>query len=341
MMLKKIVFIILVSSKLFGCYGQDSIQFMHEGIFEYALVSGSEVYIPIRPSLTGKVHIIWKKKMYVESPVYLHLCSAPENPNFGFAWSKSGDTIFNLDFWRSNSGRSSYINYRQFESKDSLELTYLPRDLEIKKNTFLLIPLLHYFKSFGKLRYKLNREELIDIDNTLNFDIYAPNDKKLEFYLRDKEAFYIWECDVPDKGIVANWHQVSVYGLKDWDVNYPPRKYSESYSSEKVKLNSIPDSLFLQGHFKVVVQGKNKFIVNREHALIYYMNDKEIVKVGGIDVSKDYPTIRGKKLFVEDRDNKEIIFFAPVIWEKNKYPKPKVRVMSEAEMKEKFKYVLK
>jgi hypothetical protein len=124
------------------------------------------------------------------------------------------------------------------------------------------------------------------------------------------------------------------------DLEYAPRKYSDSYSGTKTQFKAIKDSLFFDGHFKIIAQNEHKFIINREHGLIYYLGKKEIARIGKVDVTDDYPVLRGKKLFIEDRDNNEIIFFAPVSWEKNRHPKPKVRTMNEQEIKEKFRYVM-
>lgn len=337
--------VIIISSIIFVlgacCYGQMTRIYSTEGKVEYALIDNGNLHSSIRPDYHGYSAIVYRQNINRPSIPIKHFCSGPSNDKMPFSWSKSQEILFSVAFWRSNAARIATIYYREFEQRDTVEISSsVNQNKIIFENELVLTPLSNYFNSFSQLKQKLNREEMIAIENTLSFDIY-PQNKKLEFYLRDKDAFYLWECDVPEQGIVANWREVVVYAMKDWDSEYVPRKYSDSYTGKKTKLASIPDSLFMDGHFKVVVQGKNKFIINREHALIYYINGNEIVRVGSVYVSKDYPAIRGKKLFIEDRDNDEIIFFAPVTWETNNYPKPKVKVMTKKEMKDKFKYVLK
>ena len=197
-----------------------------------------------------------------------------------------------------------------------------------------------YIHSFRKARYLPNLDEMKAIIDSLSFDIHSFNDNEIKFYLRDPDAFYIWQCELPKKGSIGEWKQLAVYVTPEIDMEYPPRKYSESFNKKKVKYNSIKDSLFMDGHFKVIIQNENTFIINRNHGNIYLVAKKKIIRIGKVDVENNYPKLGGKALFIEDRDNNQIIFFAKVEWVKNKYPKPKVKIMDKEEMNEKFKYVL-
>lgn len=98
--------------------------------------------------------------------------------------------------------------------------------------------------------------------------------------------------------------------------------------------------MFFDGHFKVVTQNNEKYIINRNHGYIYYLGKKKIERIGKVQVAENYPKIQGKPLFIEDRDQNRLIFFAPIEWEDTKLPKPNVYYMQEDEMREYFKYVM-
>jgi hypothetical protein len=314
----------------------------YEGKFDYALLDQTCIYIPLRPIEAGYTHEIWKRCLTPNSKVTLHYGSGPWSLRHSFAWSKSKDMTFGVSFWGSNTGRANtYVDYREFEKKDSVELVRTASDEEIiKKKSVWVTPMHEYYNSFFRLSKRPGQAYTDAMYNTLDFDIYAPSPDRIQFYLRDTTALYIWECQLPaDRN--PDWKEIKVYTSPKTDFEYAPLKYSKSYSGTKTALNAIQDSLFFEGHFKIIAQGEHKFIINREHALIYYIGNEQIVRIGSVSVPHNYPTIRSKKLFIEDRDNGEIIFFGPVTWEDNNHPKPKIKVMNEAEMKEKFKYVLK
>jgi hypothetical protein len=51
-------------------------------------------------------------------------------------------------------------------------------------------------------------------------------------------------------------------------------------------------------------------MVNTSHGAIYYLAKNKVVKVAQIEYFKDYPAIfSGKRLFIEDRDKSELLFF--------------------------------
>jgi len=339
--MKKFIILILMFNPLLMVYGQDTISYLREGKLEYALVQDSSIYIPFRPNLSGFAAVIRKSDIYQTSSVIRHICSDPRNPNLPFAWCKNDVNLFSVAFWHSgNGGRNMRIYYRIFETRDSLEMLRLPKNQEIKKESLFLTPLKKYFNSFYKVKYP-GKEELKAIENSLSFDIYA-QDSTLVFYLRDKDAFYIWDCLLPTKGEWnTQWNELAVFTAPAFDMNYVPRKFSDSYTGTKTIQNSIKDSLFFNGHLKVIDQNNEKFIINREHGSIYYLGKKEIEKIGNISLNDYYFKIKGKRVFIEDRDNRQIIFFAPVEWSRDDLPKPKVKIITnEKEFKEMFKYVL-
>ena len=340
-MIAKYIGYIIIFTLSFTAPGQQLNYKLYEGRFDYALIEDSKIYSVNRANDWNSADYIWTKSLQKPSPVFINYSTAFLKPNYPSAWIKTRNTLFYIIFFSSNTGlANTYIHYREPEKKDSLEMTKSINIKEIPEVRLWITPLSDYYDSFFRLKRIPNRTQTEAMYNTLDFDIHAPSPNLVRFYLRDTTALYVWECQLPAASN-PDWKEVKVYTSPKTNFEYPPLKHSKSYSGTKTVRNAIADSLFFDGHFKVIEQGTNKFIINREHAIIYYISDTAIVRVGSVAVPDNYPTIRGKKLFIEDRDNGQLIFFAPVSWENNSYPKPKVKVLNEKEMKEKFKYVLR
>ena len=96
---------------------------------------------------------------------------------------------------------------------------------------------------------------------------------------------------------------------------------------ENASYKAIKDTLFFDGHFKAYRQGENIFIINQKHGEIYFLDKKEIIKIGTIDLMSYKYKIDNVKVYIEDKDNDRLIFFAPIKWEKEKYPKPNIEVI--------------
>jgi hypothetical protein len=316
----------------------------YEGKFDYALLEENCFYIPFRPKEGEVVHILRKQCLSPKSMVIEHFSAGPENPKLSFAWAKRGNLAFGVDLMGFGERRShinfNHLIYRKFETKDSVQMSNLTA-IEALAEIHIQIPfLIEYYRSFKRYGEEPSSDKAVqEMYNTLNIDLYAPSPDLLQLYLRDTTTLFVWQIKLPED---ENdwWRQLAVYTSPKTNYEYPPMRNPKINAGLNTQLNGIQDSLFFDGHFKVIAQGEHKFIINREHGLIYHMGDKKIVRVGHVEVSATYPSLRGKKLFIEDRDKGDILFFGPVHWEETDLPKPKTRVMTEKEMKKKFKHVL-
>jgi len=330
-MKRKIITFLFVFIEM-SLYGQTQRVYSKEGLFDYALIENNRFYVPIRPVSHGRAAIIRMTRIDASSIAIRHICSDPDIDNLPFAWGKGKENLFSIALWRSHSTYCTDIYYRKFETRDSLVMSRLKAFEEIPEKRIHPEPLANYFRSFYGSSIRTESNEVDTIINTLSFDVFVESTHELFLYLRDSNALYIWKCSDYDSSKKGIWQEVNVYTSSKVNLNSPPLKYSPSYSGTKTISNSICDSLFFDGHFKVIPQGNEVFIINREHGYIYHVGSTAIIRIGVVELTNDYPKIQGKQLFIEDRDNNEIIFFAPVIWDEIDLPRPTVRIMTEGEI---------
>src|SRR5690606_35317512 len=81
--------------------------------------------------------------------------------------------------------------------------------------------------------------------------------------------------------------------------------------AEDFSFNSIDDPLFYIGHFKAIRQNGNRYIVNTTHGAVYRIDREKIIKIAQIDL-KGYEGIAGQNLFIDDKDNNQLLFFGEV-----------------------------
>lgn len=346
--MKSILLTCVIIMIVFKISANDTIVYQREGMFELALVENTFFYHSLRPSMRPYSHVV--RKIGTESNLipYRHVAGSPNDPNLAFNWHIITNTVFSYDvITSSHAGRrlglAINIVYREFESRDSITVSQeTPQRIIEDKVSFT--PGFTYFLSLEReLLYKEVVEQEIDkFYHYLNFDVYFDkSDSLLSFYMRDKDAFYIWEAPLPEgRSWNTDWRLKNAYAAPYYDHEFIPRTHNEYYDSTKTRHNAITDTLFFDGHFKVLEQDGEKYIINREHAIIYHMGDTKIIPIGRVLVTEDYPKIQGKPLFIEDRDHNRIIFFAPVEWEDTPLPKPNVYYMEEEEMREYFRYVM-
>lgn len=210
------------------------------------------------------------------------------------------------------------------------------------------------------------------------YDFCVLDTSKMEFYVRGIKQFTKWLYHYPpnhkDPSKPENWEELITYSADTlgsypyldenlWILHFPdtlkddPRaqkKFRRLYklpdepytdknyvpSGHHHQYEAIDDSLFFEGHFKIVPQGKERFVINTQHGAIYWLGQQAIQKVGQIQMDQ-YLSLNNKKLYIEDMDNNQIILFAPVEWKNNNLPKPKVKVMNKQLIQEKFQYILK
>lgn len=333
-----IVLLVFVSSNFVFC--QQIRQLLNEGNFDYALIEDNHLYTPNRSEILERSDYIEKTSLYENNIGIIHYSSGSKNTQLPYSWSKGVNELFVANFMHYKNKAPAIIDYRPFETRDTVQLKQ-SKDKLIRKYTLSNTPLNDY--NWALTMHRPNylsdstREAYV---NALSFDI-AVKDDLLTFYLSDKDAFYIWDCKIPPKGErYVEWNQVAVYTSGYFKEEFIPRNESKSYNKQKEIRNAIKDTLFFDGHFKIITQNGEKFIINRNHGKIYHIGKQKIERIGKVQVADDYPKIQGKPLFIEDRGQNRIIFFAPVEWENSSLPKPNIYYMKENELLEYFKYVI-
>lgn len=139
----------------------------------------------------------------------------------------------------------------------------------------------------------------------------------------------IWEyyyVELKEESKAAEWKELATYSIDS--LPYLPMKveYNQGTlpSGKHHRYEAIGDSLFFEGHFKVIAQDGEYYCINIDTGLLYHIGDQDIARIGALDV-KDYPSwIFGKPLFIEDRDAGELVFFSAVERTNTKRPFPKI-----------------
>jgi len=347
--MKNILLFCITILFVFKLSANDTIVYQREGLFDYALIQNSNFYVPLRPILKGYTNVVRKTNLSKSAIPFRHASASSYDSTKSFNWFLKDDLIFSYnDITSYHIGRRLglivRIVYREFERRDSITVSQEPPQRVIE-NKVSIMPISTYFaeirKYFGGHHEKIE-SAVNKFYDFVNFDIYFDSsDSLINFYMRDKDVFYIWEAPLPkDRTWDTDWRLKKAYVAPNYDPEFIPRIHNRFYDSTKTHHNAITDTLFFDGHFKVLEQNGEKYIINRQHGIIYHMGANAIIPIGHVMVTDDYPKIQGKSLFIEDRDNNRIIFFAPVKWTKNNLPKPKVYYMKSKEMKEYFKYVM-
>jgi hypothetical protein len=346
--MKSILLTCFITLIIFKTKANDTIVYQREGLFEYALIEGGLFHHSLRPLMKPYSHVVRKISMKSKSIPYRHVAGSPNDPNLAFNWHLSNNTVFSYDviprYDRGiREGLTIHIVYREFETRDSLVVSQNEPQW-VKENMISFSPIGAYFRTWHPAKISpVAFSKMIDkFYSYLNFDIsYSSSDSLINFYMRDKDVFYIWSVPLTSVGMLEpDWRLKKAYAAPNYDPEFIPRIHNRFYDSTKTHHNAITDTLFFDGHFKVLKQNGEKYIINRQHGIIYHMGANAITPIGRVMVTGDYPKIQGKSLFIEDRDNNRIIFFAPVKWIKNNLPKPKVYYMKSKEIKEYFKHVM-
>lgn len=237
--------------------------------------------------------------------------------------------------------RRSYPNPEEFQ-KATMQRLFKEAE-KIQENNFA--PASHILRGyisqpFPNVRFKANK--LIE---SFSYDFIPVNHKLFMFYIRTDDEFTVWKFHYPPLGEeseATNWDEVITYSS---DSTYsPPVKRRDSDvlpSGEKHVFNAIQDTSFFNGHFKAIMQEKHLFLINIAHGGIYLVSDKSIDKIGQLKDLESYPTwIFNKKVFIEDKDNKRLIFFSEVEQLRKDLPFPNLLIIKEEQaFKKYFPYI--
>jgi len=208
------------------------------------------------------------------------------------------DFVFNV-LWRNDINKSN--------SRGIPPISHLPRELEGRHKDFPLKP------------------------GSISFDIAIIDSVNIEFYIRDMKQITRWHYKYPptylDKQAPDAWIEIATYSsdtlgsypyleknlwimnLKDgWQTNpkadrvykrwtkVDPTYTDKPYipSGKKHIYESIKDSLFFKGHFKITIQNGQRYIINTLHGSIYIITPSEIAKIGQVNMN-GYREVNGEK----------------------------------------------
>lgn len=342
-------------------YGQDLLETKNEyqnfsfgGKLHYGLIDDNNIYLSM-PNSIG-VCYIWAKQLNTKKMSLIY--DADWSMSDGI-WNKDKqilsslypayDRIFGVKL-------SDFKNYEKKGRSDTViigsEGTYyyeIPVLLLSEYRRAYNISLVKYREYFPPI---INISEEIDL--VINIDMYSQNSDSMRFYMRDKSALYVYTLTIDTITAInkykpgidkcrnndqqkTSWQEKVVYASPDFDPEFPIYKYWKSYSGEKTQFNAITDSLFFEGNYKVIMQNDQTYLFNRKYGHIYLLTDTEVIRIGTIRLTDEYPAIKGHKYIIEDRDHGSILLFAPVDWHDDIHPKPTIEVVSEQEFYERYK----
>lgn len=274
-------------------------------------------------------------------------------------WKIDGDEVNRIDVIRyKNSFQVAKMHIKELETLDSLK-----RAIERKKLSSEFLDKYGHLKGkervskaleFSFKNNSLETNKTIPIVKALNLQnriekkgLQEGNDiaidflpgrengiKTFRFFLRVKEFFTIWECEYPNDKTdstynVGKWKEIVTYNSKEYLPIFSEKRYLPSGKKELTKSKAIKDDNFFIGDFKIIKLGKNVFVINTDHGAIYHIGREKIVKVGQVNMKKYQKRINNKNIFIEDKDEGQVIFFAPVkrIHSKEKAPFLKTKVI--------------
>jgi hypothetical protein len=351
---------------------QESISHIEYSVKE----NGRLFYTYIKPRDAGSNETYIRSVNLLKKEIYprVRFISDPKG------WKVKDDIIFRIKIsQRKNSIGSAEIKHYILETKDSLEVLLEKRQLGLEfkskyghlKGKERIKKALEFegikskekynpaYKNFygsknipiyKALSWQIMEEKYKrESDNTaskINLDLLINDKESLCFFIRYNNIFTIWEYKYPtindDKYHQGRWKEILTYSSTTSIpfLSTNAKDYYPSGKEEQTKYEAIKDDAFFDGEFKVIKQGKNRFVINTVHGAIYHIGSSQIVKVGQVELKEYKRRIGGKSLFIEDKDEEEVIFFAPVKIISNKanapYLKTKV-ILEDSEFNRIFK----
>jgi hypothetical protein len=202
----------------------------------------------------------------------------------------------------------------------------------------------NYFSDWRNLRqyfYFFEKNDLTDFDFW-----YHPHNNEYHFYQRTNRNFMLWRYTGGTKKDTAfsDWHLEHFYA-SDSTCAIPALKEMPGWMGRLLLPDTthflpctITDTAFFRGHNKAIQQGNQHWLINTSHGAIYYLADYGVVKVAQVENFRDYPeAILQQRLFVEDRDRGELVFFSKLIRTDREAPLPKYRsLLTPREVTQRF-----
>ena len=229
--------------------------------------------------------------------------------------------------------RRYYDSIRRVINDDEKYIDFTLSEIDQKimqQNRRLVIPAYRLGEIYDHINlrlFKRNIKELL-MPPSINDFIVVSSDS-IHYFYRNDRLLTIWAYHYPKLGQIGqpnDWQELYTLTYDTTIINKNKFLYKLPLY-KKVNYNSISDSSFLDGDLRFIRQDNNYFAINQKHGKIYYVSNEGVYTIGQIDIDNYELMIYNKKVFIEDLDNKIIIFFASVVWENNIYPKPNIEVI--------------
>jgi hypothetical protein len=355
----KPIFYILVSLLCFSasCIAQ----------ITYSVVHNADLHIPVIGEHINDTYIQSHNILKVENEIPTTEVKAVVGSSFydyPFTWDIQDTLVFAINCIHTKSPEISYftffrskiskISIQERRKRDSLLAIELAKEIPDKdkllgelfdrksskpslRNLRYIYPITLLFRwKTGLQGRDFHKGPVID---NITFDFIALNSRQFLFYIRDDRQLTIWQYDYPEyrEKLEENaWQELITYSrdsIGEYNIPQPSYWYHSPElkyhpSGKQHRYEAIGDSLFFEGHFKVIAQDGEYYCINIDTGLLYHIGDQDIVRIGALD-TKDYPRWTfGKRLFIEDRDAGELVFFSTVERTNTKRPFPKIVSLS-------------
>ena len=253
------------------------------------------------------------------------------------AWTKNKSDI--LVAWESIPYRRSYRHYvlletiepetksplRQNELLDSLITTYgskkealstIMSEKWVKRNARGVRPVTDWFVVFDIF------EKYCLPYYPIEYDFTPETDSTFLFYIRNKKELSVWHYNYPKEKSIkskrSDWQELVTYSIDTipFITGSPCLQKSDTTKllpwGEHHLYESIQDTMFFKGRFKIIQQKGETFSINLHTGYIHHIGEDKITRVGRVEI-KAYPKWQFKKrIFIEDRDHEQLIFMAEV-----------------------------
>ena len=274
------------------------------------------------------------------TPVISPMTVSAASPKYDFpnAWSYHNATFYIVGY--SEGGNRSFPSFGIFsiaeELLDTIELKKKIEEEILEVNALYKTEserFKHYAKQAAAQRVKIKRKDVMPLKALMRnivgirknssvkkrnvaYDIlYDSLTENLDLFVKDPWHFAHWKTNYPtvrnnescEWNLVKAYTKDSVYLFKESIYSTPqflPDEHDFGYKS-------ISDSLFNFGHFKAIKQNNSIFVINSDHGGIYQIKDGAIKKIAQIAID-EYMRVDGAKVFIEDIDSNQLIFFGPV-----------------------------
>lgn len=328
--------------------------FLKSQSVEYTSIEQGHILLGLQPTEKKQSERIKRFNLKIRKEPAITYTPILNNSYLPFCWKVGGDTIKTLymTYGYGSFPERGQIGIKTFELqvKDSLQIIKEnqllkeqlqklhpeQKDFELalrqriyskgfKYNNRVLLPLLDYFEQKANVVNYLD-----DILLSTSFDFLIKQESQiitLVFYIRTQYGLTLWEYSYPSLGIdskQSDWKELKTYS----QLNFFPEKQDSLNrhllpSEESTIFSSIPDSSFFKGHFKIIRQKENVFIINQEIGNVYYVGEREISKIGHLQNIGNYPKwLLNRPIFIEDKDKEQLIFLTKLKKSREDLPFP-------------------